>query len=86
LHPNIPVHAPLAFDIIDTWNDRAVLGASYHVSHPGGRAHDIFPRNSFEAESRRAARFFRFGHTPGPKVPPPREPNSFFPFTLDLRR
>jgi uncharacterized protein (DUF2126 family) len=86
LHPTIPVHAPLVFDIVDLWNQRAIGGCTYHVSHPGGRANELFPRNGFEAESRRASRFFRFGHTPGARVVPEAEPNPQFPYTLDLRR
>jgi uncharacterized protein (DUF2126 family) len=88
LHPTIPVNTPLVIDIFDRWSERAVAGCTYHVSHPGGRAHDTFPRNSLEAESRRTARFFRFGHTPADRkrsVPDP-EPNPQFPMTLDLRR
>ncbi|HZU82151.1 MAG TPA: transglutaminase family protein, partial [Polyangiaceae bacterium] len=86
LHPTIRVHAPLVFDVIDGWNERAVAGCRYHVSHPGGIAHATFPRNALEAEGRRVARFWSFGHTPGPMRPPPPEPNPRFPFTLDLRR
>jgi uncharacterized protein (DUF2126 family) len=86
LQPTIPVHTPLVIDIVDTWNKRSLGGCTYHVAHPGGLSHERVPINSFEAESRRQARFFRFGHTPGQMLPKPYEPNPDFPFTLDLRR
>ncbi|RYD22509.1 MAG: transglutaminase family protein [Verrucomicrobiaceae bacterium] len=85
LHPTIPAHTPLVFDLLDTWNDRSMGGCTYHAAHPGGRNHESFPVNSYEAEARRLARFFCHGHTGGKMEAREAPISPDFPFTLDLR-
>ena len=84
LHPTIPVHAPLVFDVVDTWTGRSLGGCTYHVAHPGGRS----TRRSRSTPTRRraagCARFFAFGHTPGAiaRCRPTRAHSPDLPFTL----
>ena len=85
LHPSIDVHAPLTFDLVDTWAGRSVGGCRYHVMHPGGRNYESFPVNALESESRRLARFERMGHSTNPIKVNAAVLNADFPFTLDLR-
>jgi uncharacterized protein (DUF2126 family) len=85
LHPTVPVHAPLTFDIIDRWKERPIGRCTYHVGSPDGRAYTALPVNAAEAADRRRQRFQVSGPPPGPIAVPEQETNLIFPMTLDLR-
>jgi uncharacterized protein (DUF2126 family)/transglutaminase-like putative cysteine protease len=85
LHPTVPVHAPLVFDIIDAWQQRSVGRCAYHVTAPDGRLYSTRPVNAAEAEDRRKERFQKLDPLPGSMSPPVQGTNSVFPMTLDLR-
>ena len=86
LHPMIAVHTPLVIDLVDVLNKRSLGGCQYHVEHPGGLNPEGIPVNALAAESRRAGRFFRMGHTGGVLIPQIPDISPDFPCTLDLRR
>jgi uncharacterized protein (DUF2126 family) len=86
LHPTIPVHTPLVFDIIDLWKERSIGRCTYHTGPPDGRKYTARPANAKEAEERRLERFQVSSHSPGPMAAPEQESNPMFPLTLDLRR
>jgi uncharacterized protein (DUF2126 family) len=85
LHPTIPVHAPLSFEIIDIWKDRSIGHCTYHVGRPNGTAYTARPVNAAEAEKRRLERFQRSTPPLCPMAAPEKEINPVFPLTLDLR-
>ena len=85
LHPTVPVHAPLTFDMIDRWKERSIGRCVYHVGSPDGRAYTACPVNATEAADRRRQRFQVSGPPPGPVAVPEEETNPVFPRTLDLR-
>ena len=85
LHPTIPVHAPLIFDIIDRLKNRSIGRCAYHVGSPDGRAYTARPVNATEAGDRRRQRFLESDPAPGLMAAPDEETNPIFPLTLDLR-
>ncbi len=85
LHPTIPVHAPLVFDIIDHWNERSVGRCTYYVGPPDGRLYTGRPVNAKEAEDRRRERFQESKPALASMAAPAEETNPLFPMTLDLR-
>jgi hypothetical protein len=72
LHPTIGVHTPLVVDLFDTWSGRAVGGCTYHVGHPGGRHHEIFPVNASEPRAAVMRASFPVGTVPAVRDGPGR--------------
>jgi uncharacterized protein (DUF2126 family) len=85
LHPTIPVHAPLIFDIIDRRKERSIGRGVYHVGSPDGNPYPGRPMNATEATERRRQRFQKSHPTPELVAVPEEESNPIFPMTLDLR-
>jgi uncharacterized protein (DUF2126 family) len=85
LHPTIPVHTPLVFDLIDTRKNRAVARCTYFAGPPDGSVHTTRPRDAEEARTRRLQRFQVSEPSSDPVITPEEEKNPIFPMTLDLR-
>jgi uncharacterized protein (DUF2126 family) len=85
LHPTIPVHTPLVFDLIDTGLNRSVARCTYFAGPSDGTVHTTKPREAEEAKARRLQRF-QVSEPPSEPMPTPEEEkNPVFPMTLDLR-
>ena len=61
LHPTIPVHSPLTFDILDTWASRSIGGCMVHVAHPAGTQLPIFPSEPLRSRSPPRSSFLPYG-------------------------
>ncbi len=85
LHPTIPVHAPLVFDMIDQWKERSIGRCTYYVGQPDGGLYPARPHSAKEAEERRKERFQTCSPTLAAIAAPAEETNAIFPMTLDLR-
>lgn len=85
LHPTIPVHVPLTFDLIDTWKDRTVACCIYYAGPPDGSVHTTRPADAEEATKRRRERFVVATPTSEHITAPGEDFNPIFPMTLDLR-
>ncbi len=85
LHPSIPVHTPLTFQLIDTGNHRAIATCTYHAGPPDGTLHTTRPANATEARERRMQRFQISAPSRDLVQIPLEEKNPIFPMTLDLR-
>ncbi|MEM9268172.1 MAG: transglutaminase family protein, partial [Pseudomonadota bacterium] len=86
LHPTVPAHGPLVFDLFDRHAGRSVGGCTYRVAHQGGRAHETRPINHLEAEGRALARFEAGGHSAHLTAPQHLGVHPAYPVTLDMRR
>jgi uncharacterized protein (DUF2126 family) len=85
LHPTIPVHSPLTFDLIDTWRSASVARCVFHAGRPDGGFYPARAAGADEAAARRRERFIVSAPPEGPISAPEPENNPIFPMTLDMR-
>ncbi len=85
LHPTIPVHTPLVFEVVDLWRGELAGRCDYYAGPPDGRIYTSRPVDAAEARERRLARFRVSPHEVVPMTAPEEEKNPIFPMTLDLR-
>ena len=85
LHPTIPVHTPLTFELIDLWREAIVGRCVYHATPPDGSLYTARPDDAAEAKERREKRFVVAPAPYGALRVPPAEVNPSFPMTLDMR-
>jgi uncharacterized protein (DUF2126 family) len=85
LHPTVPVHVPLTFDVVDRWTGRSVGRCVYHALPPSGEVYTQRPANATEAEKRRRERFEIVDAVSEPMKLAEEESNASFPMTLDMR-
>ena len=89
LHPTIPVHAPLVFDLVDTWT--RPLARRLHVPRARIRAaavYDTLPGQRLRGRGPPAGAVLRVRPHAGRRRAGPHtaQPDPQFPLTLDLRR
>ena len=86
LHPTIGVHAPLVFDIVDTWSGRSIGGCTYHVSHPGGRNYQTLPGERLRGRGPADRPVLQVRAHARADARGRGSASQEFPFTLDLRQ
>ena len=85
LHPALPVHTPLAFEMIDTWMKRSVAQCTYRVESPHQESDDPQPADAAKLVQGRTERFQADLRHLDASSRPLDETNQAYPGTLDLR-
>jgi len=85
LHPTVPVHSPLVFNLIDRLRGYSIAECTYFTGPPDGRLYPGRPASAAEAAARRGERFQVAPAVHFPMTAPEQETNPLFPMTLDMR-